>query len=401
LLQTLPDTPERAQHELTLQIFLGNALMHIKGFVAPEVEKTYGRARELCQQMGEVPQLLPMLQGLRVFYLARGELQTEHKLAEQIMRLAQSVQDPLHLLIGHSAQGESLFHQGKLVLAQQHFEQCIALYPSSTTLPSWSWLDGGVVSLSFAALVLWLLGYPDQALKRNNQALTRAQKLSHPLSLAWALRSAVVLHRSRHEEPAAQERTEALIVLSTEQGVSYMLAQGTILGGWALAAQGQVERGISQMRQELTSYQATGAELWCSYFFALLAEAYGEAGQVEEGLTALAKALALVVKTGARWWEAELYRLQGELTLQKSPNSEVRSPKSEAEECFLKAIEIARRQQAKSLELRAVMSLSRLWQSQGKEKEAHQMLVEIYHWFTEGFDTKDLREAKALLEELT
>jgi len=215
-----------------------------------------------------------------------------------------------------------------------------------------------------------------------------------------------------------------VIALSTEQGFPYWLAAGTIRRGWALAEQGQVGEGISQIRQGLAALQVRGAELYRLYYLALLAEAHGKAGQVEEGLTALAEALALVDRTGGRNYEAELYRLKGELTLQSKTSLGQVSDKSQAsqnmyeflstqhptpsthteagaEACFLKAIEIARRQQAKSLELRAVMSLSRLWQQQGKKKEAHRMLAEIYGWFTEGFDTKDLQEAKALLEKLS
>jgi predicted ATPase len=181
---------------------------------------------------------------------------------------------------------------------------------------------------------------------------------------------------------------------------------GAIVHGWALVEGGQGEKGVAQIHQGLADYQATGAELGRPYFLALLAEAYGKVGQVEEGLSVPAEALAQVDKTGERYYEAELYRLKGQLTLQKfqvsgSEFQVQNSPESEAEEYFLKAIEIARRQQAKSLELRAVVSLSQLWQQQGKQREAHSLLEEIYGWFTEGFDTKDLQEAKALLAELT
>jgi predicted ATPase len=174
--------------------------------------------------------------------------------------------------------------------------------------------------------------------------------------------------------------------------------------GWALAEQGQGKEGISQIRQGLIDYQATGAELFRPHHLALLAEAYQKNGQVEEGLATLAEALAFVDRTGERFYEAELYRIKGELTLAQSsvtdPRLLVPDPQGEAEACFLKAIEIAQKQQAKSLELRAATSLARLWQQQSKQKEAHQLLSTIYGWFTEGFDTKDLQEAKALLEEL-
>jgi predicted ATPase len=205
-----------------------------------------------------------------------------------------------------------------------------------------------------------------------------------------------MLHQFRREGHAAQERAEATIALSNEQGFPFYLVWGTIPRGWVLAEQGQGEEGIAQIREGLAAYRAMGAEVYRPYFLALLAEAYGKVGQTEEGLTVLTEALEAVDRTGERYYEAELYRLKGKLVLQ----SGVRGPGSEVEECFLKAIEISRRQQAKSLELRAATSLGRLWQHQGKKAEAHELVSEIYHWFTEGFDTKDLQDAKTLLEEL-
>jgi predicted ATPase len=264
-----------------------------------------------------------------------------------------------------------------------------------------------------------MLGHPDQSLQRNIEALSLSQKLSHPHSQAFALNFAAELHQFRREDQAAQERAEEAITLSTEQGFPYWLAWGTILRGWTLAEQGFGVEGIAQMRQGLADYWGTGGEVRRPHFFTLLAEGYGKIGQAKEGLTVLAEALALVDQTGERYWEAELYRLCGELTfaqssvqslesgVQKNQKSETTDPRSltpdpqaEAEACFLKAIDIAQKQQAKSLELRAVMSLARLWRQQGKQAEAHKLLSAVYNWFTEGFDTKDLQEAKALLAEL-
>jgi predicted ATPase len=203
---------------------------------------------------------------------------------------------------------------------------------------------------------------------------------------------AAVLHQFRREAQAVQERAEALMTLSTEQGFPYWLAFGTILRGWALTAQGEGAEGIAQINQGLAAHRATGAELHRPHFLSLLAEAYGKVGQPEEGLTVLVEALEIVDNAGERNWEAELYRRKGELLLEQQGQKV-----GEAEACFRKALDIARRQQAKSLELRVAMSLSRLWQQQGKQEEAHQLLAEIYGWFTEGFDTADLQEAKALL----
>jgi len=248
-----------------------------------------------------------------------------------------------------------------------------------------------------------------------NEALIVARELSHPFSLGFALGSASWVHKGLREVQIVQERTEALMTLGREHGFPLFWAWGANLQGWVLAEQGQEEEGTRQLRQRIAAYRATGAAPG-AIILADLAAAHGKVGQIEEGLTLLAEALAHVDKTGARENEAELYRLKGTLTLQQKreratgngqqekdtdPRLLIPDPQAEAEECFLKAIEITRQQQAKSLELRASTSLARLWQQQGKNEEARQMLAEIYRWFTEGFDTKDLQEAKALLEELS
>jgi predicted ATPase len=257
--------------------------------------------------------------------------------------------------------------------------------------------DPGVSCLSWLAWALWFLGYPDQALKRSQEALALAQELDHPFTLAFAQCIAGVLfHQLRREGQAAQEQSVALRRLSIEKGFVLFQAEGTIHRGWVQTEEGRVKEGIAQMRQGLAAFQATGAGLQRSRLLAWLAKGYGKAGQAEQGLSVLAEALALVEKIGERYYEAELYRLKGELLLMQGDEAE-----SEAEASFHKAIEVARRQQAKSWELRATVSLCRLWQKQGRGDEAQQILAEIYTWFTEGFDTPDLQEAKALLEELS
>jgi predicted ATPase len=249
-----------------------------------------------------------------------------------------------------------------------------------------------------------------------------AQEVSSPFDEAVALWATAVLHQWRGNRQQVQEWTEAMVRLSTEQGFAFWLAYGTMLRGWARTEQGQVEEGIAQLEEGLAACRATGTEGGPIRWLPWLAAAYAKAGQAEKGLALLAEASARVNKTGMRFGEAELYRLKGELTLQskarlnhvsnkpqarqdkmKVPNAQrlTSEGQSEAEACFLKAIEIARHQQAKSWELRATTSLARHWQQQGKKTEAHQLLTKIYSWFTEGFDTKDLQEAKALLEELT
>jgi class 3 adenylate cyclase/predicted ATPase len=416
LLKTLPDTPERAQQELRLQIALGTPLLATKGWATSEVKHVYTQALELCQQVGGTPQLLTILVGLSAVCNVRGEQERARELGEQMLHLAQSMQHPLWLLVAHYSLGEFLYALGELHPARGHLEQGIALYDphkGRSTRVFHGVQHPAVGCLSVLATVLWLLGYPDQALQRSQEALTLAQELSHPFSLGYALQWAAWFHLHRREGPTAQERAEAVMELSTEQGFPVWLALGTIERGGALAEQGQGEEGIAQMQQGMAACRAIGLELGWPYFLALLTEAYGKKGQAEEGLNMLAEGLATAHKTGERHYEAELYRLKGQLTLQqfqvqgpKTPVPRTRhlgpSPQAEAEAeaCFQKAIEIARRQQAKSLELRAAMSLSRLWQQQGKQAEARLLLSEIYGWFTEGFDTKDLQEAKALLHEL-
>ncbi len=407
LLQTLPETHERIQQELSLQIALGVPLQAMRGSAAPEVEKVYARARELCQQLGDAPQLVPVLAGLWVFYLLRGELETTHELAEQIFTLARDVEAPALLLQAHRMIGITLFWRGELAAAKSHLEQAFTLYdPQQHRSHAFLYygLDPGAVCLSIAGLTLWQLGYPDQSLTKSREALTLAQELAHPPTLAFVLSFTATTHRFRQEIQVVQERAEAQITLSNEQGSHFGMTQGLIQRGWALSEQGRSEEGITQIRQGLATRRTMGVRLGEGLYLGWLAEAQAKAGQVEEGLTVLAEAMAAVNETGNRFNEAELYRLKGELTMKKEVSGfrfQVSSLEEEAEECFHKAIEIARRQGAKSLELRTVISLARLWQKQGKKEDARQMLAEIYGWFTEGFDTADLKEAKALLEELS
>jgi predicted ATPase len=398
VLRALSDTPEHARQELDLQTALGPALMNTRGPGSPTVEQVYTRARELCQHVGEPQQLFRVLWGLWRYYHNRSELQMAGELGKQLLTLAQQVRDPELLLEAHHALWSTLFFAGELASARGHLEQGMAFYDpqhhrSHVSLHSGH--DPGVCCLLHAACVLWFLGYPDQGLKRSEEALALAQKLVQPHNLALALRWVAELHKHRQERQAVQERAEAVMRLSTEQGFELELAQGTILWGWALTGQGQEVEGIAAMRQGLAALRATGGELRRPQVLALLAEAYGGIGQIEEAWNVLAGALAAMEKTGEGLYEAELYRLKGELLLVHSTENH-----AEAETCFHQALDIARRQQAKSLELRATVSLSRRWQQQGKRDESRELLAPIYGWFTEGFDTADLQEAEALLAEV-
>jgi class 3 adenylate cyclase/predicted ATPase len=332
LLKALPNVPERTQQELLLQTTLGPALMATKGYEALEVEKVYTRAVELCRQVDEPHQFFLALGGLWTFYLVRAKYQTARELGGQLLNLAQSVQDPTFLLLAHRALAEPLFLLGELASARAHLEQGIALYnlQQHRSLAFLYGFDPGVMCLNFAAFTLWHLGYPDQALKRSHEALIMAQELSHPPSLALTLCCAAELHQFRRESQLAQERAEAAVTLSTEQGFPHQVAYGTILQGWVLTEQRRGEEGIARMRQGLSSFRATGAEVQRTLHFSLLAEGYGKVGQPEEGLNALDEALAAVDKTGERFYEAELYRLKGTLTLQSKTSLGQVSDKSQA-----------------------------------------------------------------------
>jgi predicted ATPase len=334
-----------------------------------------------------------VLGGLVIFYINRGEDQTARELGEQMLSLAQRVQDPADLANAHITLGNALYFLRELDAARTHLEQGIAFY-NAQQHHSQGFLTEthqGVFGLIRLAQVLWWLGYPDQALQRSHEALTLARELAHPASVATALIFAAEVHMLRREGQSTYEQAEAALGLAREQGFAFRVAQATILRGWALVEQGQGEAEVAQMRQGQAAHRATGTGR--GGYFSLLAEAYGKMGQTEEGLRVIAEPLARRDNSGGG--EAELYRLKGELLLTRSAEHH-----TEAESCFCQALEIARRQQAKSLELRAAMSLSRLWQQQGKRAEAYDLLAPIYGWFTEGFDTADLQEAQALLETL-
>jgi predicted ATPase len=397
-LTALPETRDHSRQELVVQMTLGMALRATKGAGDPEVEQRYTRARELCERVGEPSQLFRVLWGLWSVYSARGEAQTQRALGEQLLSLAQRLHDPDLLLEAHHALWASLFSGGELVAPQAHLEQGRRLYDPQrhrSHAALYSGHDPGVCCHMLAAPSLWLLGYPDRAVASSQAALALAQQLAHPFSLIHALYWAAVLHHFRREAPQTRTHAEIAITLATEQGFRPQLAQAMPMRGWALAEGGQGEEGIAQIHQGLAAYQATGATANRPYYLSLLAEVSAQMEQLTEGLEALAEALTTVAQSRVRWWEADLYRLRGELLLQHAV-----APPEEAEACFQQALDIARRQQAKSLELRAAMSLSRLWQRQGKRDAARELLVEVYSWFTEGFDTADLQEAKVLLEAL-
>jgi len=409
LLEALPQTPEGVQHELLLCTQLGAAFVMSKGYAAKEVEQPYARAQTLCQQLGEHPHLVPAQLGLWGFYITRGEFSAAQHLADNLFRLARDSGNATLLLGASRAVGITQYYLGDLSTARACLEQGIASYDPVQHRPRtflYAVADPGVACFCYHALTLWMIGYPSQALAQIYKALALAQELSHPFSHAFALDFAAIVHQLRREDDAVRAQLDASLRLAHEQGFGQFLLFGAILKGWTLAEQGQQREGIALMRDNLARAQTLGATIGRPYYLALFAETLAAAGELEAGLQLLDEALTDIRCSNE--YNPELYRLKGELTLQKVHGARSMEqvgdslplnpdPQGEAERYFCQAVTLAQQQQAKSLELRAVLSLSRLWQQQRKRQKAHRLLADTYRWFTEGFDTKDLQEAKALL----
>ncbi|MFH1085636.1 MAG: AAA family ATPase [Chloroflexota bacterium] len=396
LLGSLPEGPERVQLEFALQMGLGTPLIATKGYGAPEVGHAWGRALELSHQMGDPPQLWPARSAIFQYYLVRAEHRTALEIAQQIADAGERAAEALLFPFPRGTLGISCFYLGDFEPARTHLEATVARYDREKHRSS-AYVYGqdvGVLYLSYLAWVLWFLGHVDQALERSREAVALAQALDHPFTLALALSLAGRLHTSCRDAQAAIELGEAAAEVARER--EFVFYQATAMGllGWAHVARGAVEEGVAEICRNLAIWQATGAEFNRPHVLTWLAEAYGTIGRNDDGLAVLTEAMALVAKTGERCYEAEMRRLQAELLL-------LQGHLSEAEAALWRAIEVARQQRAKSLELRATVSLSRLWQSQGRREDARRLLAEIYGWFTEGLDTPDLRDARALLDMLS
>jgi predicted ATPase len=399
LLRQTPESPERDRRELRLQVILGMQLQVTQGFAAAAAEPTYTRARELCHRLQENEPLFAVLWGLWLFHKVRSKLHQARALAEQLFAQAGRVADPALVLQSHQALAVTSLCLGEPAATRRHMEQGTALYDPErhrAHTPLYG-QDPGVACLAIGAVALWLLGYPDQALQRSHEAVALSRELGQPSTLALALHFAAMLRQYRREGRAVQASAEATTAVATEHGFSFWLAGGQVMRGWALAEQGERAEGITQLRQGIAAWLATGSETYRTYYLALLADALGQQGDTEAGLVVLADAQALAEATGERFHEAELYRLRGEFLLRR----EAAGGADRAEACFQQALAVARGQQAKALELRAAMSLSRLYRQHGRSAEARTLLGETYGWFSEGLDTLDLQEAKGLLEGLS
>jgi adenylate cyclase len=365
--------------------------------VGDNLEDLYGdRTADIAVQLAHHFEEAEITEKLGSFYLARAEHQKSVQLTERVLSLARRMEDTLQVAMARWGLGVVLVHMGALEPAREHLEHVIAFYDPEQhgSLALTFGQDPGASARAWVSWALWFLGYPDQALVRSQETLALALDLDHPFTLGFALNIAGSLfHQLRRENRIARERNEAMLRLSAEKGFPFFQVLGTVFQGWTQAMAGQVEEGIAQMGQGLDTLQAIGTGMERSHLLALLVEAHAAAGQVEQGLKIAAEALAFVEHSGERYYEAEIHRLRGELLLQQGDETE-------AGASFQGAIEVARAQQARSWELRATVSLCRMWQELGRREEARQRLAKIYGWFTEGFDTEDLKEAKVLLEKL-
>ena len=396
VLSGLPQSSQRDEQELVFQVALVPPLWACRGFGSSEAKRASKRAVDLCRLgTADASTHFRALYGLTYAYLLPGDLRSARPLAAQLIELAERVQDPELRAYAHFEMGCELLWPAELDASRRHLEQGIALYDPEWGVSATSRHAFNCASdcYSFLGRVLWLLGYPDHALRCNKQAIAIADEIAHPFSLAIALGWKAALHQLRGEVGLALEVAEVDLALTTEQIIPFFAAHATVLRGWALVDQGRCEEGIAALYAGVDAYRASGANLEVPHWLALLAEACGKVGRIDEAQAVLRDALALVEHTGIRYHEAELHRLDGELSRGRDDER--------SDGCFRQAIEIARAQQAKSWELRAATSLARLWGDQGKRTEARDLLAPIYGWFTEGFDTPVLKEAKLLLDQLS
>jgi len=394
---------ERAQRELSLQVTLGAALTATQGYGAPDVARTYGRAWELCAQAGDTLELLPVLRGLGRFYVVRGEFQTARDVGRHLLAVAEARRDAALLVMAHNALGVACLYAGDFETALEHLERGLERYDSErhspTGSPVFRLVPPGITCAIHAAWALWMLGYPERAAARSQEALALARSLDDPFSLSYACHLAAALHHWRREHDLVRTLEDEALVHDTEHGFGLLLASGVMHRGWLLAEEGRIEDGLARTQEGLARYREIGAATAVPGFLGLVAEMHDKLGRHAEARSAITEAMNVAQKSGQHYWEAELHRLTGVLTLGAQPN-----PGSDAmgaaESSLLRAIEIARRQRATWLELRAAVSLSRLWADQGNVTGARTLLSGIYASFTEGFDTADLQEAKSLLETL-
>jgi predicted ATPase len=400
-LKALPESPERDERELMLLLSLGVSVLCTQGHSAPEMRTIYDRARELCEQMDNSPQLFPVIWGIWAYYFARAEYRTALGWSERLLRTARDSGDPSLLIEAHRMIGGTLLHLGQLALARDHIERQVALYDrrmheAHVILYG---QDPGAFGYAYGSWVLWLLGRPDRALEYSERSVTLARELAHPFTLAFTLGFAAWFHPLRRDAQTTLKRADEALSISNEHGFLFAATLGWSFRGWALAELGRAEEGIAELRRGIACWRATGADVSMPYTLTLLAQALGRSGQIEQGLTALAEALSIVERTGELWCEPEIHRTRGELLLrqQRDVLKGDEDLVADAERSLRRAVEVAQSCEARSLELRALIDLGRLHLALGRFEETRPTLSELYGWFTEGLETDDLRAARELL----
>ena len=400
LASALTDGPERRRWELDLQVALGGALIAAKGYAAEETGRAFARARELCRLQADSDRLLPVLNGQVLFHNERSEHQAAYDTAQEMLELARRRGDPSFLIPAHRALALTSFELGRFAAVQDHAEQILTLYEPvrHRALASLYVFDQRVVALGYLAWALYVLGYPDQARLRGRQQLAEARDLAHPNTLAQALFRGCVFHRNARDVAGLREDAEALVAVAAEHSLPFFLAVGRLHRGWVWIEGGRTEEGIAEVKRGDVEAEATGVRLPRAYVSGLLAEAHAMAALRLEAARWTTDALARRGRDASpwsHWFEADWHRRNGELLL-----SLPEPDRAEAEAWFRRALEVGREYDARIWELRAATSLARLWGEQGERQKAHDLLAPVYGWFTEGFDTVDLKDAKALLEEL-
>lgn len=395
LLDTIPESPERAKQELALQLVLGAAMTFVTG--PHSVEHIYNRARELARQVGSTPELFPALAGEAYAKIVRGNMRDARALAEEFLELAEPLRDPLSLSAGHWVLAYTAWWQGDVIDVRDHSRQCLALYnPEHHRAGIAAYNNNpGIVCGYLDALASWVLGYPTEAVRAMDRTVAQARELGHPNSVGVSLLFSAQLSQLRREPGPARARAEEALAVSTEHGLHVLALWCLLPRGWAVAQEGDVARGIADIREAMDRRRAFGLGAVWPWFLALLADAYGSLGQIDEGLGALEEAQEWVQRNDERLYAAEVCRIKGELLLRREGTD-----RALAEQCFEQALAMARNQKAKSWELRAATSLARMWMGRGRSDEARALLSRVYGWFTEGFETADLKDAKALLDQL-
>jgi class 3 adenylate cyclase/predicted ATPase len=395
-LALLPDNPERQQQELEFYSSLSAVLRAVKGQGATETGHAYARARELWERLGSPSEFVQIPYGQSRYHAHRGELDLAQSLDEDLLRLSRQRNDATGLVLGHLSSGVNFLFAGRFASSQLHLEEALALHESipQRSLVQQAGVHPHIFSQAYLGNALFCLGFPDQALARSNANIPEARRLAHPPSLAGGLAIGIRLLSLVGDDAALDDWVNQLVAVATEQGFPHWRAQGAIYRGWVKTKKGDVTEGMSLLQEGLNAYRAGGTELFVPHYIDLLAAACELAGKVEEGLNLLDDALRIVQTTGERWFVAELNRHKGQVLLRQGHSSA-------AEELYRKALSIAEEQAAKLWELRAALSLARLRRDQGRHADARDLLVPVYGWFTEGFNTPDLKEAKALLDELT